>query len=68
MTKIINFMEKYKLYIAVSIVGYLILRFIATGERSYDAIGGEIWVFAIPFIIYAIRQNIKDTKEALEKE
>ena len=75
MKRVVKFIKRYCVYIllvvaalAVLIGGYLILHHIATAERGYEAIGGEICVFFVPLIIYAIHRNIKDTKEALRDE
>lgn len=35
---------------AVLIYGYTALHNIATAERGYNAIGGEIFIFLIPFL------------------
>ena len=37
---------------AVLIYGYTLLHNIATTERGYNAIGGEIFIFLIPFLYW----------------
>lgn len=32
----------------------------ATAWRDYNAVGGEIFVFALPLIVYVVYRNIKD--------
>lgn len=69
--KVVKIVKKYgkKVLLAVSVVvaiilGYLMLHDIATAQRCYEAIGGEIFVFFVPYLIYSIIENVKDTKEA----
>ena len=75
MKKVVKFVKRYCVYIgiAIAIIAALIACFsilhnIATAERGYNAIGGEIFIFAVPYIIYAIHRNTKDTKEIIKKE
>ena len=42
---------------------YQVLHIIATAERGYKAIGGEIFVFIIPFIIYGFKDTLRGIKE-----
>lgn len=50
-----------------TIGGYILLHNIATAHRGYEAIGGEIAVFAVPFLIIALCKNKKDTENIFKK-
>ena len=45
---------------------YELLHYFATLERGYEAVGGEIFVFAIPFLIWAVVDCVRDTRKALK--
>ena len=69
MKKFLKFLkENYKpilkgLFLACALIfGYTLLHNIATAQRGYNAIGGEIFVFFIPYLWWAIR-SLKETKE-----
>jgi len=64
MKKLIKFLKaNYKpiliglILAAVLICGYTVLHNIATAERQYEAIGGEIFIFLIPFLYLVIPQK-----------
>ena len=40
------------------------MRDYAVVERQSEAVGGELLLFALPFIAYVVYKNIKDTKRA----
>lgn len=69
MKKIKRFLKKYCLYFAaaviaaiLSVMNFDLLHEIATLERGYEAIGGELAAFLVPFIAYVIYRNIKDAR------
>lgn len=65
--KVLKIVKKYKaILLIIAIVaavfaGYSGLHDIATGVRGYEAVGGEIFVFILPFLIYVTVCNFKDT-------
>lgn len=40
------------------ICGYLVVHYLATLERGYNATGGEIFIFLVPFLICAIKDTV----------
>lgn len=69
MNKFQKFMRRYLISIILAVIGvavmfgiYGIAHSLATAERGYEAIGGEMFVLAIPFYIYAIRKTAKDMR------
>ncbi len=69
MKKIVRFMKRYYkeiLIVMVVFICYGILHDIATAERNYEAIGGEIFVFLLPYMGYMAYLNIKDTVKAMK--
>lgn len=68
MKKIKRFLRKNLIELSLWFVGGLVFMWIyhlihevATQHRGYEAIGGEIFWFALPFIIYVIYVTAKDT-------
>lgn len=56
-----------KIFVAVVVIvavyiGFGIMHAIATAERGYNAIGGEVFVLLIPYICYVSHKNIKELK------
>lgn len=69
MNKFQEFMRKYLISIILAVIGfagllgiYGIAHILATAERGYEAVGGELFVLVIPFYIYAIRKTVKDMR------
>ena len=74
MKKLVKFIRKnFKkilistVVIAAVFIGYEILHIIATAERGYDAIGGEIFIFLMPYLIKTAKEAVKDTAAVLKK-
>lgn len=74
MKKFVKFMRKnFKkiliaaVVIAAVFIGYDILHNIATAERGYDAIGGEIFIFLLPYLIKTVIETAKDTAAVLKE-
>lgn len=40
----------------------------ATAWRGYNALGGEMFVFAIPFVAYVVYRNMKDSNTESEDD
>lgn len=47
--------------------GYEWLHRIATLQRGYEAVGGEALIFALPFLVYIIYINVRDTIDIIKK-
>jgi hypothetical protein len=61
---------KWGFIFALSAVVYVVLHKIATSQRAYDAIGGEIFMFLIPFFVWIapeIKKSIKEFKDVLSR-
>ena len=74
MKRAIKFIKRHyeKITLAVIIIvaayiGFDIMHEMATAERGYNAIGGEVFGLLIPFMCYVALKNTKETKEALKK-
>ena len=48
--------------------GYLVVHYLATLERGYNAVGGEVFIFLIPFLICAIKDTITYMKARCDDE
>ena len=69
MNKFQKFMRKYLISIILAVIAvavmfgiYGIAHSLATAERGYEAVGGELFVFVIPFYIYSIRKTAKEMR------
>lgn len=51
----------------VVIVIYNAAHNVATAQRGYQAVGGEIFLLVIPYLIYVANKNIKDNKKAYKR-
>lgn len=49
------------------VVIFNVLHFFATLERGYQAVGGEILIFALPILWYAIKDTANEIKESNKK-
>ena len=61
---------KWFFVILLSVVAFLGLHKLATVERGYNAIGGEIFMFLIPFFVWIapeIKKSIKEIKDDLSR-
>lgn len=61
---------KWTFVFALSVVAFVVLHKLATVERGYKAIGGEIFVFLIPFFVWIapeIKKSIKEIKDVLSR-
>ncbi len=65
-----KFLIKWAIVLIVSVVLFYVLHSIATDKRQYDAIGGEIFMFLIPFFVWLapeIKKSIKEIKDELSR-
>ena len=75
--KVIKFLKsnkkvilKWSFVFVLSVVAFLGLHKLATVERGYNAIGGEIFMFLIPFFVWIapeIKKSIKEIKDDLSR-
>ena len=62
------FIFKWFLVGVLTVVAFVGLHKLATIERGYDAIGGEMFMFLIPFFVWIapeIKKSIKEIKDVL---
>ena len=75
--KVIKFLKenwkwilKWVFAFVLSAVAFILFHKLATIERGYNAIGGEIFVFLIPFFVWIapeIKKSIKEIKDGLSR-
>lgn len=75
--KVIKFLKankkvilKWSFVFILSAVAFVGLRKLATVERGYNAIGGEMFMFLIPFFVWVapeIKKSIKEIKDELSR-
>lgn len=75
--KVIKFLKenwkwilKWFFVFVLSAVAFAGLHKLATVERGYNAIGGEIFMFLIPFFVWVapeIKKSIKEIKDELSR-
>ena len=75
--KVIKFLKANKKWIlkwvfvfVLSAVAFILLHKLATVERGYNAIGGEMFMFLIPFFVWVapeIKKSIKEIKDELSR-
>lgn len=61
---------KWLFVIMLSVVAFIGFHKLATLERGYDAIGGEMFMFLIPFFVWIapeIKKSIKEIKDDLSR-
>ena len=54
---------KWVLISVVSVIAFVIAHKLATMERSYKAIGGEMFMLLIPFFVWYVQDCKKQLKE-----
>jgi hypothetical protein len=57
---------KWTFVFVLSVVAFILLHKLATVERGYNAIGGEMFMFLIPFFVWIapeIKKSIKEFKK-----
>ena len=75
--KVIKFLKenwkwilKWTFVFVLSVVAFVVLHKLATVERGYNAIGGEMFMFLIPFFVWVapeIKKSIKEIKDELSR-
>ena len=75
--KVIKFLKenwkwilKWFFVFVLSAVAFILLHKLATIERGYNAIGGEMFMFLIPFFVWIapeIKKSIKEIKDELSR-
>lgn len=75
--KVIKFLKANKKWIlkwsfvfVLSAVAFVGLHKLATVERGYNAIGGEVFMFLIPFFVWIapeIKKSIKEIEDELSR-
>ena len=73
--KVIKFLKankkvilKWSFVFVLSVVAFVVLHKLATLEREYNAIGGEMFMFLMPFFVWIapeIKKSIKEIKDVL---
>ena len=61
---------KWVFVFVLSAVAFILLHKLATIERGYNAIGGEMFMFLIPFFVWVapeIKKSIKEIKDELSR-
>lgn len=61
---------KWSFVFVLSVVAFAGLHKLATAERGYNAIGGEMFMFLIPFFVWIapeIKKSIKEIKDVLSR-
>lgn len=54
---------KWVLIFFISVIAFVIAHKLATMERSYKAIGGEMFMLLIPFFVWYVQDCKKQLKE-----
>ena len=75
--KVIKFLKankkvilKWSFVFVLSAAAFVSLHKLSTAERGYNAIGGEIFMFLIPFFVWIapeIKKSIKEIKDELSR-
>jgi hypothetical protein len=75
--KIIRFLKankkcilKWTFVFVLSVLAFIVLHKLATIERGYNAIGGEMFMFLIPLFVWIapkIKKSIKEIKDELSR-
>lgn len=75
--KVIKFLKanrrmilKWSFVIALSVGAFIVLHKLATVQRGYNALGGEIFIFLIPLFVWLapeIKKSIKEIKDELSR-
>ena len=72
--KISEFFKKHKkriiktaILVILLLIAFLILNMIATAQREYTAVGGEVFVFFLPFLIVACRDSFNKLIDTFKK-
>ena len=61
--KNLRFIIKWAIVLFASVMLYKLCHYVATLDRGYEAIGGEMFMFLIPFFVWIAPEIKKSTKE-----
>lgn len=62
---------KWLIVLLASVLLYKLCHYVATLDRGYEAIGGEMFMFLIPFFVWVapeIKKSIKEIKDELSRQ
>jgi len=65
-----KFIIKWSVVLLASAMFYKACHYVATLDRGYEAIGGEGFIFLIPFFVWIIpeiKKSIKEIKDELSR-
>lgn len=75
--KVIKFLKankkvilKWSIVFVLAVVAFVGFHKLATVKRGYNAIGGEIFMFLIPFFVWVapeVKKSIKEIKDVLSR-
>lgn len=68
--KNLKFIIKWSIVLLASVMFYKVCHYVATLGRGYEAIGGEMFMFLIPFFVWIapeIKKSIKEIKNVLSR-
>ena len=68
--KNLKFIIKWAIVLLASVMFYKVCHYVATLHRGYEAIGGEAFMFLIPFFVWVapeIKKSIKEIKDELSR-
>lgn len=68
--KMIKKCIKWVCVLTISVIAFVVTHKIATFERGYNAFGGEVFMFLIPFFVWIapeIKKSIKEIKDDLSR-
>lgn len=68
--KNLKFIIKWVVVLLASVMFYKVCHYVATFDRGYEAFGGEMFMFLIPFFVWAapeIKKTIKEIKDELSR-
>ena len=68
--KIIKKCIKWFCVLTISVIAFVVTHKIATSDRGYNALGGEVFMLMIPFFVWAapeIKKSIKEIKDELSR-
>ena len=69
--KMIKKCIKWVCVLAISVTAFVVTHKIATSDRGYNALGGEVFMLMIPFFVWIspeIKKSIKEIKDDISAE
>ena len=58
------------IWLIISVIAFIVMHKIATTDRGYNAFGGEMFMFLIPFFVWIapeVKKSIKEIKDELSR-